>query len=177
MNKQFIKEIRLLKNLQKSKIPHIIVFSPEGWSAYKGALSCAVLIPKKFQGQKGFYYITQCHDGTAERDLETITLDVAKRMSEYKLKAKNENGYIYEWREMDFKYYCNLTTISQIPQSANGNYKYYNQLLDSGVLSHILIGGIRYVDPNEVTSPRIQMKIANLITLDKGYNLFDDEEI
>ena len=136
----------------------------------------AVIIPSKFTGysEYDFTYAYSVHDSTAERNLKHIT---ESDLSEYVVKFKNENGQFWQYKELDFKYYCDLVSIYDfVKLNANVklDFKYYKHLVDTGKIPSVEISGKQYVDPSIMDD--YVFEVSRLKAQTEGYELFNNEE-
>ena len=182
--KKYIKEIKLLKKLQREKIPHVVTFSRSNnsnWLNYvtdevsipDNKMDVAVIIPASFSGlsEEGFIYSHSVHDKTAEKELYHISKDDLK---DYRLKFKNENGEAFQYSNLNFKWYCSLVSITEHDKLGfpYKELKFYRYLMESGKIPFVEIKGKKYVDPEPFLDGKYVFEISRLKS---QLNLFGDD--
>lgn len=179
--KTYLKEIKLLKKLQKDNVPHAFIITEECVNETIFT-SKAILIPKFFTGynKDGFLYLTQVHDLTAEKDVKEVGVKDLEEIGGYRLKMKNDHGQIYQWDKYDFSKICKYCTIhnsDKITHLRTGQRKMWAELIRTGAVPSIQVGDRHYIDPSILFKEEYLQKFVALKYKTQGFDLFEDDVI
>lgn len=171
-----MKEIELLKLFREENVPHAIIFTEESVDGvvFTGK---ALLIPSYMRGYRkyGFLYVTQVHDKTAEKDLQEISIKDLQEIGEYRLKMKNDNGFVFQWDKHDFKKTCDYCTIYNRERITHLNHKdtmIWKELIESGGIPSIKNGRAYHIDPDDLLKEEYLDKFLALKRKSIGFDLF-----
>jgi hypothetical protein len=140
-----MKDLEVLEQLRKEKVPHIIIFEKGGFGSVEWCDSVAVCIPRMFRPDMEFIRGMSLDNKVAEKELSDLTIH--QLPDNYKRKMSNDNGSVYEWVDMNFKYYSSLLSATRITERFKHQQKYINYLADNRKIKFELINNVRYFCP------------------------------